>query len=237
MSTNILSMLAGDPAAIAAGGLGLAQGVAGLVPSKADKERRRRMKEYEQKRAAGQTGLTDEQKQLMTAQQVNPVRQDVAEGQRKQAAILAGMGNTSAAAQQMARGGYASTLGEAAAQAARSTQAADIDEKRFQDAGYRQDVQEQGLATQQKLAGLFGGAKEVLQPIAQQSAMEDAMATIAGLPIPDEEKDVLRRFYFQRGSFQPAMQATQPGYVAPAGAAAKVAAQGEKPKDDEEGKA
>lgn len=177
---------------LAAGGLaagtGLAQAIQGGRKTEFDKENEALLDELTGLRKQGALGLTEQERQLSTRSQLDPVRALASAAQSQQAAIQAASGNTSGASLAALREQQQRQVGGAAQQAALNVEAADLEARRAQEAeiAQRQAVAEQ--RRQDRVNNIFSG---ISQAAGAAGAVAGAIpevgriAGIAGAPIRD----------------------------------------------------
>jgi len=120
----MLPLLYTVPAAI-----GAAQAVASAIPTKAELQNNKALKELETKKKTGTLGLEDDERRLMQSALTDPVRRAVTQLGTAQPAAPSG----DMAAQQAARTATARALGGAASDAAMKVEQASMDKARQQE--------------------------------------------------------------------------------------------------------
>ena len=165
-------------------------GVAGLqyaalaVKTDHDVENEARLAELTAKRTAGQLGHDDQEEQLIKRSQMDPVRALAGEQRVRDEAMLASMGNVSAAARQAAVDAGRRAVAKMARAAGLAYAQSDLARRRQQEAEIEERISQKAIRQVQKREYLAKSAAGIAEPLATH---------MAGRSVPDLDVQGLRR--------------------------------------------
>lgn len=135
------------------------------VPNKYDRENKAELERLRGLQAAGRLGLDDQEQQILERQQLDPVRAMAGEGQLRDEAMMASMGNQSAAMQNAAMERGRAAVAEQARRAGLNIAEADLARKRQQEREIQERVAYQAQKQDQRREFLSQALAGIAEPL------------------------------------------------------------------------